>query len=143
MTDPLAPEQRSALMARVKQRDTKPELFVRRQLHARGWRYRVNVRGIPGTPDIVFAKLGAVVFIHGCFWHGHNCRLCKLPKTRSDFWADKLSQNRLRDERKRDHLMSDGWRVLTVWQCELLDAGLIERIELFLGETAKVAVENI
>ncbi|TPL03848.1 DNA mismatch endonuclease Vsr [Mesorhizobium sp. B2-4-16] len=121
-------------MSRVRDRGTKPEMTIRSLLHARGWRYRVNVKGLPGTPDIVFSRLRAAIFVNGCFWHGHNCKLGTRPKTRAAFWADKLEANKLRDNRKRNELANRGWRVLTVWQCQLRDMdAAIGDIEAFLG----------
>ena len=139
MVDSLSPERRSALMARVRQRNTKPEMVVRRLLHARGWRYRLHKKGLPGTPDIVFPGRQAVLFVHGCFWHGHNCKLCRLPKTRTEFWAAKLSANRERDARKVRELGEAGWRVMTIWQCSLKDPqGVLDATEVFLRGQERV-----
>lgn len=139
MADTLSPERRSALMARVGQRNTKPELVVRRLLHARGWRYRLHRKGLPGTPDIVFPGRQAVLFVHGCFWHGHNCKLCRLPKTRTEFWAAKLSANRERDARKVRELNEAGWRVMTIWQCSLKDPqSVLDATETFLQGQERV-----
>lgn len=138
MADTLTPERRSALMASVRPRDTKPELIVRRMLYAQGWRYRLHRKELPGTPDLVFAGRRAVIFINGCFWHGHSCRLGRLPKSRPEFWGPKLASNRLRDARKIAQLVESGWRVMTVWQCSLADRPtLLGDIETFLrGSTA-------
>lgn len=131
--DNLTTKKRSELMSRVRHRDTKPEMMIRSLLHARGWRYRVGVKSLPGTPDIVFSRLKIVIFVNGCFWHGHACRLGTRPKTREAFWADKIETNKLRDNRKNDELASRGWRVLTVWQCELSNTdAAIREIEAFL-----------
>lgn len=112
---------RSAQMALVRGRDTKPELRVRKALHAAGLRYRLQAKDLPGRPDIVFRSRKIAIFVHGCFWHRHpdpNCRLARLPKSRQDFWLPKLTGNRERDLRNRAQLESDGWTVLEVWECE-------------------------
>lgn len=110
-------------MARVKGRDTGPELVVRRMLHALGYRYRLHVRGLPGRPDLVFAGRRAVVFVHGCFWHGHDCaRGARMPATRRDYWTAKLAGNVARDRRNLDALAAAGWRAAVIWECELRDA---------------------
>lgn len=119
MADIITPEQRSALMSRVRGKDTKIELDVRRGLHKLGLRYRLGGAGLPGRPDIVLPKYKSVVFVHGCFWHGHNCHLFRLPKTRPEFWGPKIGSNRARDERVRYELEAAGWHVETVWECEL------------------------
>lgn len=119
MVDSLTPEQRSAQMSRIRGANTKLEVLVRKGLHARGFRYRLGGAGLLGRPDIVLPKYGTVVFVHGCFWHGHSCPLYRLPKTRPEFWADKIGKNRSRDERVVTELELAGWRVLTVWECSL------------------------
>lgn len=134
MADRLTPERRSRLMSRIGPKNTKPELTVRRMLHAAGWRYRLHRKGLPGTPDIVFGTRRAVLFVHGCFWHGHHCRLGRLPKTRTEFWSEKIAGNRARDRRKVDELVEKGWRVMTIWQCGLKDAeGALRDVEAFLN----------
>ncbi|TPL93816.1 very short patch repair endonuclease [Mesorhizobium sp. B2-3-12] len=141
VTDPLTPERRSKLMARIGPKNTKPELIVRRMLYAAGWRYRIHGGGLPGTPDIVFGSRRVALFVHGCFWHGHHCRLGRLPKTRPEFWSTKIAGNRARDARKVDQLVERGWRVMTIWQCDLQDeGGALDDIEAFLnggGTTAE------
>ncbi|TWI11987.1 very short patch repair endonuclease [Aerolutibacter ruishenii] len=126
--DTISPEQRSALMSRIKGKDTKIELEVRRGLHALGFRYRLGGAGLPGRPDIVLPKYRTVVFVHGCFWHGHDCHLFRLPKTRSDFWKAKIEANRERDARVAKRLESLGWMTETLWECELRGASSQERI---------------
>ena len=106
-------------MAAVKGRDTKPELIVRRHLHAAGFRFRLNARDLPGRPDIVLPKYRTVVFVHGCFWHQHDCRSFKWPKTRATFWKNKIKKNAERDTRKQNELRALGWRVVIVWECDL------------------------
>lgn len=113
------PEVRSYNMSRIRGRDTRPELAIRRGLHARGYRFRLHVKDLPGHPDVVFAKRRAVLFVHGCFWHGHNCRLFRMPATRAEFWASKIAANRSRDAKVCAALTDAGWRVLTVWECSL------------------------
>jgi DNA mismatch endonuclease (patch repair protein) len=110
-------------MARIGGRDTKPELLLRSALHRRGYRFRVNDRRYPGSPDIVLPRYGAVIFVHGCFWHAHDCALGVLPATRTEFWADKFARNRARDARVRETLETSGWRVLEVWECAWRGAG--------------------
>lgn len=140
MADRISPEARSRLMTRVKRSDTKPELVVRKLMHARGWRYRLHVKGMPGTPDMVFPSRRAVLFVNGCFWHGHTCRLGRLPSSRPEFWGPKIQANRERDGRKITQLVSEGWRVMTVWQCSLNKPEVVlPQIEGFLRSTANVA----
>ena len=120
MTDNLSLEQRSQLMAKVHGEDTAIEKKVRSCLHERGYRFRKYVAGLPGSPDIVLPKYKAVIFVHGCFWHGHSgCRRSRLPTTRRDFWEEKRRANLERDARKVTELLNAGWRVAIVWQCAL------------------------
>ena len=107
------------MMAGIRSRNTRPELAVRRALHARGFRYRLHMQGLPGKPDMVFRKYSAVILIHGCFWHGHDCPLFRLPGTRTDFWKEKIDRNRERDVEVRVSLESAGWRCLTIWECAM------------------------
>jgi len=118
MTDFMTPEQRSRVMSSVRSRDTKAELLIRSGLHRLGFRFRKNVRNLPGSPDIVLPRYHAVIFVHGCFWHGHEgCTKSKIPSTRIDFWQSKLSANRERDGINIDLLKAAGWRVAVVWEC--------------------------
>lgn len=119
MTDVHTPEQRTRNMRAIKGRDTKPELLLRRALHARGLRYRLHRKDLPGRPDIVFPRHRVCVFVNGCFWHGHDCPLFKEPRTRNDFWMTKIESNRKRDIAATEALIQEGWRVLTVWECAL------------------------
>lgn len=112
------------MMAGIRGRDTKIEVAVRKALFARGYRYRIDVRGLPGRPDIALPKHRAVVFAHGCFWHLHGCRLTKIPATRAEFWTDKLQGNRRRDDRNVAELLEAGWRVAVVWECALRGRGV-------------------
>ena len=137
--DTLTPGERSERMARVRGKDTGPEMRVRRLIHGMGYRYRLHRGGLPGRPDLVFASRRAVVFVHGCFWHQHpdpESRLARMPKSRQEFWLKKLRANRERDERVKAALERDGWRVLTIWECELSDREterLRKRLQRFLG----------
>lgn len=118
--DTLNSEQRSFAMSRVRSRDTKPEMVLRRALHARGLRYRVHDKLLAGRPDIVLPRWRAVIFVHGCFWHGHDCIRGHLPKSNRDFWSEKIANNTRRDSTHLARLRADGWRVATIWQCALL-----------------------
>ncbi len=119
MADVLTPEQRSLNMSRVRGKDTKPEMLLRKGLHARGFRFRLHRRDLPGRPDLVFPKYRAVVFVHGCFWHGHDCPLFKRPATNAEFWERKVERNRANDAAALDALQRRGWRVTVVWECTL------------------------
>jgi len=119
MADVVDAATRSRMMAGIRGRDTRPEWLIRRGLHKLGFRYRLHARKLPGRPDLVLSKYHAAVFIHGCFWHGHDCPLFKWPKTRGDFWRTKIEGNRARDNRAVDALTAAGWRVAIVWECAL------------------------
>lgn len=132
--DILTPEQRSALMGRIRGRDTAPELAVRRLVYGLGYRYRLHGRGLPGTPDLVFRSRRCVIFVHGCFWHRHNCPLAYSPKSRRSFWEKKFSGNVARDKKVVRSLKRDGWRVLIIWECQLArPAAVARRVKKFLG----------
>lgn len=135
MTDPLSPAQRSALMSRIRGKDTQPELAVRRLLHAMGYRFRLHRRDLPGTPDIVLPGRRKVVFVNGCFWHGHRtCKVGRTPKTRTEFWTQKMARNRRRDARKVRALRAAGWKVTIVWECQTrTPSTLATRLRAFLG----------
>lgn len=136
MVDTLTKRERSERMGRVKGADTKPEMVVRRLVHALGYRYRLHARDLPGKPDIVFRRRKKVIFVHGCFWHRHaECKLARIPKSRPDFWIPKLEGNRERDIRNQEELARMGWRILVIWECETGDRGeLGNKIEAFLGK---------
>lgn len=126
-------------MARIGSKNTAPELTVRRLLHGLGYRFRLHRRGLPGTPDIVFPGRRRAIFVHGCFWHGHGCRIGKPPKSRPEFWAPKLDRNKARDEENCDALRRAGWDVAVVWQCEVKEKEtLVRRLEDFLGPAGKI-----
>ena len=119
MSEALDPAARSAIMSRIRGRDTKPELAVRRFLHREGLRFRLYQRNLPGRPDLVFPRYRAVVFVHGCFWHRHQaCRLAYLPKSNTEFWSAKFEDNQARDRRQQADLESSGWAVHPIWECE-------------------------
>lgn len=122
MTDVFTPEKRSAVMRRVKGRDTGPELTVRRLLWGAGYRYRLHRKDLPGRPDIAMAGRRAAVFVHGCFWHGHDCaRGARRPKANADYWLAKIERKRARDARTTAELSALGWRSIIIWECELKD----------------------
>lgn len=116
-------------MKRVRRSDTKPEVTLRKALHRLGFRYVIGDKRLPGTPDLVFSKHKAAVFVHGCFWHGHECRQGRAPSSNVDYWAPKIAANRARDSRKEQALRDLGWRVFTVWECELKAASLPASVE--------------
>lgn len=122
MTDVVDAATRSRMMSGIRGKDTRPELQVRRFLHAQGFRFRLHDKRLPGKPDLVLPKWKTVVFVHGCFWHMHDCRYFKLPGTRTEFWREKLAGNRARDEATRQQLEALGWRVLVVHECALRDS---------------------
>jgi len=107
------------MMSGIRGKNTKPELLIRKALFAKGFRYRLHDRQLPGKPDLVFPKYHAVIFIHGCFWHGHDCHLFKWPSTRSEFWKTKINRNREVDTQNYKKLKEDGWRILTIWECAI------------------------
>ena len=117
MTDIVDQQTRSRMMSGIRGQNTKPELLIRKGLFALGFRYRLHSPGLPGKPDIVLKKYGAVIFVNGCFWHGHDCPLFKWPKTREAFWRAKIEANRQRDDAALAELTRSDWRVLTVWEC--------------------------
>ena len=132
----VAPERRK-IMSAIRGRDTKPELRVRQLLHRLGYRFRVALRQFSSRPDVVFTGRQAAIFVHGCFWHGHEaCGSWRVPRTRTEIWEAKISRNKARDSRNVDELNTHGWRVLVLWECELHDeSALAERLIGFLGPT--------
>jgi DNA mismatch endonuclease, patch repair protein len=133
--DRLTPEARSRLMSKIRGKNTKPELTVRKYLHARGLRYRLHDSTLPGKPDLVFKSRGAIVLVHGCFWHGHKgCSKARLPKSRVDFWGPKIQANRDRDRRTIRRLRSLGWRVYVIWQCQLSEKRLERLVTQIAGK---------
>jgi DNA mismatch endonuclease, patch repair protein len=119
LADTVSSEKRSEMMAGIRARDTKPELIIRRGLHGLGYRFRLHDKRLPGKPDLVLRRFGAVIFVDGCFWHGHDCHLFKWPKSRRDFWKKKITGNKSRDVVKRQSLLDEHWRILTVRECAI------------------------
>lgn len=139
MTDVFSKETRSRIMSLIKGKNTKPEMIVRKYLFSKGFRYRVNVSSLPGKPDIVLPKYKTVIFINGCFWHGHQgCKYFVLPKTRTDWWKAKIQRNVDRDAAEHDQLHSMGWHTMVVWECQLkpkVREETLNEIELLLQKT--------
>lgn len=137
MPDTVSKERRSEIMSHIKSKNTSIELLVRKQLFALGYRYRVNYKQLPGKPDIVFTKKKCAIFIHGCFWHGHEigCRYSHIPQSRREYWRSKISRTKERDISHIEKLKSDGWRVLTIWECEIRKdfSDVISRIQQFIN----------
>lgn len=132
--DTRTPAKRSEIMSAVRTKDTGPELAVRRLLFTAGYRYRLHKKGLPGIPDIVFPSRKKAVFVHGCFWHGHNCSKGKLPKSRRHYWKPKIADNKKRDKRNIVELRRMRWHTLIVWQCEIRnDALLMQKLRSFVG----------
>jgi DNA mismatch endonuclease, patch repair protein len=123
MADVHTQQQRRFNMQQIKGKDTKPEMLVRKFLHAQGYRYKLHDKTLPGTPDLVLPKYKTVIFIHGCFWHGHsNCKYFSIPKTRTQWWTDKIHKNTANDEKAVKLLKKNGWKIITVWECRLKPA---------------------
>jgi DNA mismatch endonuclease (patch repair protein) len=136
MADNRTPQQRRENMQAVHGKNTAPELFVRSMLHRLGYRFRLHRKDLPGTPDIVFPRRRSVIFVHGCFWHGHNCPRGNPPSSNADFWLRKIASNRERDGRTQKRLRKDGWKVLTVWECETRNQCQLEqRVSQFLEQS--------
>lgn len=135
-TDIFSIEKRSEVMARVRSKDTKPELIIRSLLHSLGYRFRLHQAGLPGKPDIVLPKYHSAIFVHGCFWHQHpGCKKATLPQNNASFWREKLEGNKERDLAVIDELQHSGWKVLVLWECEIKDLDRVaQRILSFLGE---------
>ncbi|MBR5433026.1 MAG: DNA mismatch endonuclease Vsr [Bacteroidales bacterium] len=141
--DTISREQRSRTMSRIRSKNTKPELLVRRFLYANGFRYRVNVRTLPGSPDIVLKKFRTVIFIHGCFWHSHSCQQGRLPQTNVDFWTRKLTRNKERDSDVREKLRQLGWKTMIVWECQLKPAVRQQTLQEVVYLLNKANLENL
>jgi len=139
MADVVSKSKRSKIMSKVPQKDSKQEMLVRKYLFSKGFRFRKHVKKLPGSPDIVLTKYKTVIFIHGCFWHGHkDCKYSQLPTTRNEFWKDKTEKNIERDNKKNWELKSLGWKVITVWQCEVKNSELAKnRLKKLEGEILK------
>jgi DNA mismatch endonuclease, patch repair protein len=147
MVDVLTPEQRRLNMSRIRGRDTAPELHIRRGLHAKGLRFRLHQKKLPGTPDLIFPRHQAAVFVHGCFWHGHGCQLSKMPATRTEFWRKKIDGNVARDRNAITALTESGWRVLVIWECALrgperrTEEAVLDAAAQFIRETESAYCE--
>ncbi|MEP6788393.1 MAG: very short patch repair endonuclease [Acidobacteriota bacterium] len=142
MADNRTRQSRSALMSRVGSRDTAPELTVRRLLHRLGYRFRLHRRSLPGTPDIIFPSRRKAIFVHGCYWHAHGCRIGKMPKSNTEYWSAKLARNRERDTENRNKLEELRWSVLEVWQCQTSNpCQLSELLVDFLGRTGRIPID--
>ena len=126
MADIVSPKVRSRMMAGIRSKNTKPELIIRKGLHRKGFRFRLHDKGLLGKPDLVLPRYQAVVFVNGCFWHGHDCHLFRVPATRTDFWKQKISKNKENDKIATASLSDDGWRIATVWECALKGKGKIK-----------------
>lgn len=128
MSDIFSKKKRSEIMSKIRATETKPEKIVRSFLFAKGFRYRKNSKSLPGKPDIVLSKYKTAIFIHGCFWHGHkNCKAATLPQTRTKFWTDKITENKKRDAKNYKDLKKSGWKVITIWQCQIKNKSRQER----------------
>jgi DNA mismatch endonuclease (patch repair protein) len=125
---------RSANMRAIRSTGMRPELAVRRLVHGLGYRYRLHRRTLPGTPDMVFPGRRKVIFVHGCFWHGHSCKLGHVPKSNLGYWGPKLERNRTRDEKSLKSLKADGWKVLVIWECKTNEPNLKKQLIRFLAE---------
>lgn len=146
LVDIVGPIKRSQMMAGIKGKNTKPEIQVRKILHAHGFRFRLHQKNMPGWPDIVLPKYKTVIFVHGCFWHGHqNCPIFRLPKSRTEFWQEKIGNNILRDERNTGLLMESGWRVANIWECALKGASRLPtpQLETSISDAVLSKVTNI
>ena len=123
-------------MSRIRNKDTRPEMRVRKLIHGMGYRYRLHDKGLPGRPDLVFASRRTAIFVHGCYWHRHDdpsCKLARMPKSRLDFWGPKLERNRQRDKQSQENLKTLGWDALVIWECQLKDIDdVARRIREFL-----------
>lgn len=138
MPDDLTPEQRRRCMAAIRSKDTKPEMIVRRAVHALGCRFRLHRRDLPGCPDLVLSKYRKVIFVHGCFWHAHTCRAgSRAPASNVDYWTKKRAGNVNRDNQAQDKLTALGWQTLTIWECEIKQEGfLVKTLKEFLDVRA-------
>ncbi|WP_290564942.1 very short patch repair endonuclease [Akkermansia sp.] len=129
MADIFSSQKRSDIMSKISGKNTKPEILVRKFLFSQGFRYRINVKTLPGKPDIVLPKYKIAIFVHGCFWHGHDCKKGRLPSSNIDFWKNKILNNKLRDNENQTQLTLLGWKVIVIWQCEI--SKIHKKIEIF------------
>ncbi|WP_300728179.1 very short patch repair endonuclease [uncultured Bacteroides sp.] len=143
MADKLTKEQRHKCMSHIRSKDTKPEIIVRKYLFSKGFRFRIHVKNLPGTPDIVLKKYRTVIFINGCFWHGHeNCKYSTLPTTNTDFWKEKIEKNKQRDLKERIELRNLGWHVIQLWECQLKPKVREENLEGLVYTLNKMMLLN-
>ena len=144
MPDKLTPEQRHKCMSSIRGKDTKPEILVRKGLHARGFRFRLQERRLPGRPDLVLPRHGVAVMVNGCFWHGHKgCSIASRPKSNREYWDAKIARNMHRDEVTSAHLEALGWKVITVWECELKGAGAAQaRLDALAEQILRAGAER-
>ena len=141
MADIFSKAKRSEIMSKISGKETKPEILVRKFLFAQGFRYRKNDKRLPGKPDIVLPKYKTLIFVHGCFWHGHqNCKKSALPQSNHEFWKDKIQKNIERDKSKQKELKKLGWKIITIWQCQIKSR---ESVEKALKQTVKKIISNI
>ena len=138
MTDRLTPAQRHLVMSHIRSRNTKPELKVRQWLWRHGYRYRLNVKGVPGKPDIVMRRYHTAIFVNGCCWHGHE-GCCKIPQTNTEFWVNKITRNQHRDQQNYQLLKDNGWQVIVIWECQLKT----DRLERTMGEVELLLNEKL
>lgn len=135
MIDKVSEEVRSYIMSSVKNKDTAPEMIVRKLLHSLGYRYRLHRKDLPGSPDVVFGKRKKAIFVHGCFWHGHDCKYGRKPQSNVDYWGPKIQNNQTRDAEALARLDALGWKTLVIWQCELKDLDSAQTLLIeFLGK---------
>lgn len=128
MVDTVSKEKRSWIMSRIKGKNTKPEILVRRLLHRMGYRFRLNSPNLLGHPDIILKKYKTIIFVNGCFWHGHeNCRKASIPKSNSNFWINKIKKNRTRDQKNQKALKKSGWNVFVIWECEIAKTDILRK----------------
>lgn len=143
MVDNLSPDARSKRMARIGGKNTAPEMIIRRMAHSLGCRFRLHRKGLPSTPDLVFPSRKKLILVHGCFWHGHGCKIGRLPKSNVTFWKEKIARNRARDERNLVDLAELGWKTLVVWQCETRELDRLRKtLRRFLGTPAKNTIDT-
>lgn len=133
MTDVVSSTKRSWMMSRITGKDTRPEMIIRSGLHRRGYRFRLHRKDLPGKPDIVLPKYNALIFVNGCFWHGHQCHLFKMPSSRRDFWRTKIQKNCERDQQNYKRSLAEGWRLLVVWECAIKGRKRLSVLEI-IGE---------
>ncbi len=143
MVDVVDSATRSRMMAGIRGKNTKPELMIRKALHGAGYRFRIHRKDLPGKPDLVLPKYRAVIFVHGCFWHGHDCPVFKWPKTREKFWREKIKRTHVTDTNAREALLASGWRVGVVWECATHGAGkniedVVQSLSIWLHSNAKL-----